>query len=134
MDGRRGPIRSMSAPAIGLTRTMSAPWVVMMGLASDSETSRLDRIAGMIGPRMAPAITVNVAEAKMIHSVARLSEESVIQPYSRPIGKTALIHSSWIDSGSQNLSSGTFTSLWPADAIGRRTNGRVECSVLRRWT
>ena len=53
---------------------MSAACVVMMSPASDSETPRFDWLAGTIGPRMAPAITVSVADARMTHSVARVSE------------------------------------------------------------
>lgn len=56
--------------------------VVMMRPASDSETSRLDWIAGTIGPRMAPAITVSVAETRITHSLARVSENFGIKPYS----------------------------------------------------
>jgi len=57
---------------------MSAPCVAVMSPASDSETPRFDWIDGTIGPRIAPAITVSVADARITHRVARVFDGAAI--------------------------------------------------------
>ena len=81
MNGFLVPILSMRIPIRGLKRATKSEWVVMMSPAEAGPTPRPSLTRFTIGDSVEPAMTVRVAEARIIDKVGLLGTLIIVDGF-----------------------------------------------------